>query len=132
MENSQVWPLNSLSLPYKDSRSMLADARWFTREEVLAVLAHPDGTNIKKRDYLKLDAIMSGSAPKQQQQQQQQPAGIESASDMDASQAAARPQKQTEVHEEFKDVGEPPFRVPPRNAIAGVLISDWAFGRSKL
>jgi len=25
---------------------------------------------------------------------------------------------------------EPPFRVPPRTAIAGVLISDWAFGRA--
>jgi NAD+ diphosphatase len=103
---------------------------------VLAVLAHPDGTNLRRRDYLKLDAITSGSAPNQQQQQrqqrQQQKAGIESASDMDASQAAARPQTQAEVHKEFKDVGEPPFRVPPRNAIAGVLISDWAYGKSKL
>lgn len=24
---------------------------------------------------------------------------------------------------------EPPFRVPPRTAIAGVLISEWAYGR---
>ena len=28
------------------------------------------------------------------------------------------------------DDTEPPFRVPPRTAIAGVLISDWAFGRA--
>ena len=102
---------------------------------MLAVLAHPDGTNLRRRDYAKLDEITSGSAPNQQQQQQRQQqqrqrAGIESASDTDTSQAAARPQ--TEVHKEPKDVGEPLFRVPPRNAIAGVLISDWAYGRSKL
>ena len=92
------------------------------------MLAHPDGTNLRKRDYAKLDEITSGSAPKQQQQQQR--AGIESASDMDTSQAAARPQ--IEVQEETKDIGEPPYRVPPRSAIAGVLISDWAYGRSRL
>ena len=97
---------------------------------MLAVLAHPDGTNLRKRDYVKLDEITSGSAPKQQQQQQQQGAGIESASDMDTTQASARPQM--EVQEEMKHVGEPPYRVPPRSAIAGVLISDWAYGRSRL
>ena len=93
---------------------------------MLTVLAHPDGTNLRKRDYVKLDAITSGSVPKQQQER----AGIESASDMDASQAATKPQ--VEVEKEIKDVGEPPYRVPPRSAIAGVLISDWAYGRSKL
>lgn len=103
----------------------LSDARWFTREEVLAVLAHPDGTHLRRRDYAKLEEITSGSTPKQQQG-----AGIESASDPDASQATAI--SKTEIQEEIKDVGEPPFRVPPRSAIAGILISDWAYGRSKL
>ena len=125
MENLQVRPLDDPIVPINADASA-TDARWFTREEVLAVLAHPDGTNLRKRDYVKLDAITSGSVPKQQQQR----AGIESASDMDASQAAAKPQM--EVQKEIKDVGEPPFRVPPRSAIAGVLISDWAYGRSKL
>ena len=108
----------------------LTDARWFTREELLAVLSHPDGTNLRKRDYAKLDEITSGSAPKQQQQQQQRPAGIESASDPDASQAAAG--SKMEPRKERKDVEEPPFKIPPRDAIAGILISDWAYGRSKL
>ncbi len=93
---------------------------------MLAVLSHPDGTNLRKRDYVKLDEITSGSAPKQRQQR----AGIESASDMDTSQAGVRPQM--EVREEIQEVGEPSYRVPPRSAIAGVLISDWAYGRSKL
>jgi len=102
----------------------LADARWFSREEVLAILTHPDGTNLRRRDYAKLEEITSGSTAKKQQG-----TGIESASDTDASQAASRPKR--EVQEERTDGGEP-LRVPPRNAIAGVLISDWAYGRSKL
>jgi len=126
MENWQVKPPKSLRF-YRPNVP-LADARWFTREEVLAVLAHPDGTNLRKRDYVKLDAITSGSTPKEQRQQQR--AGIESASDTDASQATARPQEG--VQKEIRDVEGPPFRVPPRSAIAGVLISDWAYGRSKL
>jgi NAD+ diphosphatase len=133
MENWRVWPLNfPSSLCCGVDAATFTDARWFTREEVLAVLTHPDGTNLRKRDYAKLDEITSGSTPKkqQQQQQQQQPAGIESASDPDTSQAAAGPTQQ--VQEERKDAGEPPFRVPARNAIAGILISDWAYGRAKL
>ena len=31
--------------------------------------------------------------------------------------------------EQSQTVSEPPFKVPPRNAMAGVLISDWAHGR---
>jgi NAD+ diphosphatase len=58
------------------------DARWFTREEILAVLDHPEGTNF---------SFANTSTP-------------------------------------GKD--DPPFRVPPKTAIAGVLISDWAHGMS--
>lgn len=58
------------------------DARWFTREEIIAVLEHPEGTNFSPNSISK-----SG-----------------------------------------KD--DPPFRVPPKTAIAGVLISDWAHGKS--
>jgi len=57
-----------------------SDARWFTREEILAVLNHPQGTYIS-------------------------PAGT--------SQPGER---------------DPPFRLPPKTAIAGVLISGWANG----
>lgn len=39
--------------------------------------------------------------------------------------------KETEVNvEPANSPGEPPFRVPPMTAIAGVLISDWARGKS--
>ena len=33
---------------------------------MLAVLAHPDGTNVRRRDYAKLE-ITSGSTPQEQQ-----------------------------------------------------------------
>jgi len=64
-----------------DLDNELADVRWFTREEILAVLDHPEGTNF---------GLTSNSQP-------------------------------------GKD--DPPFRVPPKTAIAGVLISDWARGK---
>ena len=60
----------------------LSDARWFTREEILKVLDHPQGTDL------------SPTAPPQPGEQ------------------------------------DPPFRVPPKTAIAGVLISDWAYGKA--
>ena len=58
------------------------DVRWFTREEILAVLDHPQGTYFNPT---------GNSQP---------------------------------------DENEPPFRIPPKTAIAGVLISDWAHGKS--
>jgi NAD+ diphosphatase len=81
---------------------IFTEARWFTREEVLAVLAHPDGTNLSKRH----------------------PGGGSGAF------ANADP---TIKHHARKDSrqedGALPFVVPPKSAIAGVLISEWAHKR---
>lgn len=60
--------------------TLLLDARWFTREEILAVLDHPEGTNFSS-------ASISASGE-----------------------------------------GAPPFWLPPKTAIAGILISNWAHG----
>ncbi|KAI0339944.1 hypothetical protein BDW22DRAFT_1431421 [Trametopsis cervina] len=70
------------SLPTRtDLDNELEDARWYTREEILQVLANPLGTKMQGNDpSIKLGPTES----------------------------------------------EPPFRVPPNTAIAGVLISDWA------
>ena len=83
----------------------VVDARWFTREEILAVLDHPEGTNLSPRESKPKDA------PK---------ATASGALEGDANTA-----KETELKTD-----EPAFRVPPITAIAGVLISDWARGRS--
>lgn len=67
-----------------DLDNELEDARWYTREEILAVLGSPEGTTLRGNDPFK---------------------------PIDAS------------------ANEPPFRLPPLTAIAGVLISDWAHRR---
>ncbi|KIJ25743.1 hypothetical protein M422DRAFT_216569 [Sphaerobolus stellatus SS14] len=78
-----------------DLDNELAEARWFTREEVAAVLNNAQGTIINIR----------------------------------------RPEldKPAKDIPEFKPEGgpqdAPAFRVPPRTAIAGVLISDWVAGK---
>ncbi|CAE7060799.1 unnamed protein product [Rhizoctonia solani] len=82
-----------------DLDNELEDAKWFTREEVLSVLAHPDGTNIRRREYKNFDEAQDQST---------------------RAAAAAGPIDPQPP----KD--QPPFRVPPLSAIAGVLISQWA------
>ncbi|KAJ8588521.1 hypothetical protein M405DRAFT_740123, partial [Rhizopogon salebrosus TDB-379] len=83
-----------------DLDNELEDARWYTREEVLAVLRHRSGTNFSRRDYKNMAAIQD---------------------------AMTKPQEQSVLID--KD-DEPPFRMPPSTAIAGVLIQHWAEGKT--
>ena len=96
------------------SFAIYVDARWYTRDEVLAVLAHPHGTKMGNRDPSKPDpqsqsqpqstaGNLAGDAPKNNVK----------AADTTAASAVSQPD-------------EPPFRLPPITAIAGVLIHDWA------
>ncbi|THH29272.1 hypothetical protein EUX98_g4926 [Antrodiella citrinella] len=79
------------SLPTRvDLDNELEDAKLFTREEILAVLDHPDGTNMGPRETKPQDSPKAGA----------------------------------------EALAEPPFRLPPTTAIAGVLISDWARGKT--
>lgn len=100
----------------------LEDARWYTREEVLTVLQNKDGTNFSRSGYRQLtkeidervNVKLSGSDPL--------------SGDAAAHDPISQPQDaSTSV---ALGVNEPPFRVPPRTAIAGVLISDWALGNA--
>lgn len=76
------------------------DAKWYTRAEIQEVLSHPKGTTIATRVWKKINELVDGKA--------------------------ADPSSTTkdDVEED-----EPPFRVPPLSAIAGVLIKDWVEGR---
>lgn len=80
---------------------VFADARWYTREEVLAVLADPQGTKLKGNDPTKEGASTAGNLTG------------ETTRKTDGSDASAK-------------TDELPFRLPPLTAIAGVLVSDWA------
>jgi hypothetical protein len=44
---------------------VLPDAKWFSREEIIAVLTHPDGTHLTRRDNNRLNAISEGKAEKE-------------------------------------------------------------------
>ncbi|THG94360.1 hypothetical protein EW026_g7095 [Hermanssonia centrifuga] len=82
-----------------DLDNELEDARWYTREEILAVLAVPGATTIRSRDLGEADKITAENL-----------AGPQSAS---STVAGSVPD-------------EPPFKLPPLTAIAGVLVHDWA------
>jgi len=111
-------PLESIRI---DLDKELEDARWYTRDEVLAVLQHEKGTDFTRSDYKKMAIIDEGVKV------------TASVDDPLGGDAAVRDgqTRDTPVHVQVThDDTEPPFRVPPRTAIAGVLISDWAFGRA--
>lgn len=105
------WKVTSLFLHFPSARwkrrpklailIVLADARWYTREEILGVLGDPLGTKLKGNDPTKGGASTAASL-----------AG-DAAKSAGGNDAQAKPD-------------EPPFRLPPITAIAGVLISDWA------
>lgn len=92
------------------------DAKWYTREELLSILNHPEGTNITRNDHRKLAASQEEKRP------------LTSTANALAGDAV------TEEEKKAKAVVEGPselkFRVPPVTAIAGVLISEWAHGRA--
>lgn len=67
-------------------------------------MRHPTGTNFSRRDYKKMAEIQDGSDANKAQ------AGTATLAHSDPSIAA----------------DEPPFRMPPLTAIAGVLIQHWA------
>ncbi|TFK44952.1 NAD+ diphosphatase [Crucibulum laeve] len=99
-----------------DLDNELVDARWFTREEVLAVLNHKSGTRFGRNDYKKMSEMVDGKDP---QKPETEPA-VQAFTPSEAT--AKAPEAKVEQY-------ETPFRVPPITAIAGVLIKDWAEGR---
>ncbi|KDQ55729.1 hypothetical protein JAAARDRAFT_328204 [Jaapia argillacea MUCL 33604] len=86
-----------------DLDNELEDARWYTREEILYVLAHPEGTSFTRSDHQKMAAAAQEEKARNENGvvQQQAPA----------------------VN------GSVPLKFPPFTAIATVLISEWAHGR---
>ncbi|KDR75619.1 hypothetical protein GALMADRAFT_248141 [Galerina marginata CBS 339.88] len=87
-----------------DLDNELVDARWFTREEVRSVLSHRSGTRFGRSDYKKMNEITEGRSNTAQTE----------------SSSTATESKNLDAPSD-----EPPFRLPPISAIAGVLIRDW-------
>ncbi|TFK21991.1 NAD+ diphosphatase [Coprinopsis marcescibilis] len=99
-----------------DLDNELVDARWYTRDEVRAVLNHRAGTKFGNSDYKRLNEIVEGKKDGDQASATAAATAFTPVEDDKAK--ASAPQVGSEVD-------EPPFRVPPSSAIAGVLIRDW-------
>ncbi|OSD07041.1 hypothetical protein PYCCODRAFT_1431221 [Trametes coccinea BRFM310] len=105
-----------------DLDNELEEARWYTRDEILQVLSNKDGTTLTRRDQRELSAAAERSNNNQEP----------------TSSSTANPLAGDAVKEGEKAVANaapdppsaPPFRMPPRTAIAGVLIAEWAYGRA--
>ncbi|PPQ64547.1 hypothetical protein CVT24_008449 [Panaeolus cyanescens] len=109
-----------------DLDNELVDAKWFTREEVLAVLNHRVGTRFDNADHKKMTEHFEGKPLTTSDK----PGTLEP-----AVQAFSPPDENSTVKtkpvEETPLKDEPAFKLPPTTAIAGVLIRDWAEGRIK-
>lgn len=90
-----------------DLDNELADARWYTREEVLTVLNHADGTNISRREYKRIDDNINGQSnvANKNGPPPTEGAGAQAATAQEASASSAGPDP--------KDADEPLFRCPP-------------------
>ncbi|KAK7472433.1 NADH pyrophosphatase [Stygiomarasmius scandens] len=100
-----------------DLDNELADAQWYTREDILQILGHSEGT---KLDYKKITEM-----------EKKELLGKKNNKDMPSVWTENDDEKAKKEEEKKKEAGEgePPFRIPPTTAIAGVLIRDWATGR---
>ncbi|KAG5341515.1 hypothetical protein C0989_009876 [Termitomyces sp. Mn162] len=83
----------------------LVDARWFSRSEILDVLRHPVGGKFGSNEYRKM---------------------AESTEERDTQHT---PHLNPTYEDKATKDNEPPFRLPPVTAIAGVLIRDWLEGK---
>ncbi|KAG7091163.1 hypothetical protein E1B28_010216 [Marasmius oreades] len=116
-----------------DLDNELVDARWYTREEIFAVLNHQTGTRLDYKKFSQHESQQDQeqilAIQKQQQQwrlqQQQQPGGAGALAHSHPHIVAKEQAENNNVPEAVLG-GEPDFRVPPATAIAGVLIRDWA------
>ncbi|CCL99656.1 uncharacterized protein FIBRA_01676 [Fibroporia radiculosa] len=102
-----------------DLDNELDDARWCTREEILAILNHADGTNITNRDHRKLAAA-----------QEERDHTVKKVSTANALAGDAVQSGEGDRATAVDPLSEVPFKIPPVTAIAGVLISEWAHRRA--
>ncbi|KAK7692197.1 hypothetical protein QCA50_003821 [Cerrena zonata] len=96
------------SIPTRtDLDNELEDAQWFTREEIISVLVHPEGTNL------------SGRGPEKPLPKKD--------SESTASALAGNAKLASDVAVSNQEPTDLSFRLPPVTAIAGLLIHDWAY-----
>lgn len=113
---SLISSISNLSIAQADSSRLSPDARWFTREELLDILADPKSNIVSKEEATYFNVCPLPSSPVSSH--------LISQAEFDLRQqpGAAPAEKKKEAKK---------FRLPPRSAIAGVLTAEWAQGRVK-
>lgn len=104
--------------------SATIDARWYTRDEIIAVFNHPTGTGLTARDNKAINDRLNNRdnrAPAANRAEMP-----DAWANNPGSTLASKP---TPAEVNPSSGNEPPFKMPPETAIAGVLIRDWAFGK---
>ncbi|THV06219.1 hypothetical protein K435DRAFT_773413 [Dendrothele bispora CBS 962.96] len=104
-----------------DLDNELVDARWYTREEIRGVLGMREGTRLDYRRITEMERREMEGKKEEMERRRRRRRGYR----MSAK------EKEKEKEATTNAVEEPPFRVPPTTAIAGVLIRDWAEERVK-
>ncbi|EIW62786.1 NAD(+) diphosphatase [Trametes versicolor FP-101664 SS1] len=105
-----------------DLDNELEEARWWTRDEILSVLHHRDGTTLSQRDRRELFTATENLKPTEQ------PPATSGANPL-AGDAVKEGEKAAVDAARELSTG-PLFKMPPVTAVAGVLINEWAHGRA--
>lgn len=101
------------------------EARWYTRDELLAVLSHNEGTTLSRQEHKEIAASAENSNPHEKPDDANaQPTAAAAAASTAPAAAAAAATAPVNMNR------GPPFKIPPRTAIGGVILSEWAHGRA--
>ncbi|EED79916.1 predicted protein [Postia placenta Mad-698-R] len=103
---------------------LVADAQWWTREQVLQVLSNAAGTNLTDKDHSRI------SEAQEQQEQHDHEALKSSTANARAGEALPKDGKAQVENSSASGLDEVPFRIPPLTAVAGVLVNEWAYRRA--
>lgn len=107
-----------------DLDNELQDARWYTRDEILHVLSLADGSITTGTDPTKpIEQPDTGTA-------NASATAVTGSANPLAGDAVTDAEKRAAAKPEGQGGGEAPFKIPPKTAIAGVLIREWALGRA--
>lgn len=107
-----------------DLDNELEDARFFTREEVLNVLASSTMSTLSRHEVSKMDETVNKKALEQQQQRKEQAGQGKKWNEKDEGSVA------NVLSDSENRTARPKFRIPGQTAIAHVLISAWAKGEA--
>lgn len=116
------WKVSGCAVNTQRTLIVYTEARWWTRDEILAVLHHRDGTTLSQRDRRELFTAAENLKPTEQ------PSATSGANPLAGD--AVKEGEKAAVDAAREPSAGPLFKMPPVTAVAGVLINEWAHGRA--